>query len=48
MGRKMGDHPRQQSRLDGQVLGDSFDDPIALGEFGQVVLKVAGSNERGQ
>src|ERR1039458_9479231 len=37
----------KQGSLDFEVFGDSFDDPVALREFGKVVVERAGSDERG-
>ena len=31
-----------------EVFGDGFNDPVAAGELGQVVVEVAGSDEAGQ
>ena len=38
----------QQRGFDFEIFGDGFNDPIALGEFGQVVVEVAGSDEAGK
>ena len=40
--------PLQQRSLDGQILGNGLDHPIALSEPGQVLIKIAGRDERGQ
>jgi hypothetical protein len=48
MGRKMGHNARQQGRLDGQILGHGLYHPVALGQLRQVVVEVAGRDERGQ
>ena len=48
VGRKVGCHARQQGRLDVQILRHGFDHPVALGQPGQVVLKVAGGEEGGE
>ena len=47
LGREMGQDAGQKRRFDVEIFGDGFDDPIALGEFGQVVVEVAGGDERG-
>ena len=38
----------EQRGFDFEIFGDSFNDPVAPGEFGQVVVEVAGSDERGE
>ncbi len=43
--RKMRQDAREQRRLDFEIFGDSFDDPVALRELGQIVVEVAGSDE---
>ena len=35
----------EQRRLDGQILSHRLDDPVAAGQLGQIVLKVARSNQ---
>ena len=37
---------RQQSRLDGQVLRHGLNHPVAAGQLRQIVLEVAGGNQR--
>ena len=37
----------EQRGFDFEILGDGFNDPVAAGELGQIVVKVAGSDERG-
>ena len=44
---EMGNDAGQQGGFDGEIFGDGLDDPVALGEFGQIVVEVAGSDERG-
>ena len=39
---------REQRSFDFEIFGDGFDDPIALGELGQIVVEVAGSDQRGE
>ncbi len=41
-------HALQQRALDFEILGDRFNHPVALRQFGQVVFKVARREERGQ
>ena len=36
----------QQRRLDFEILGDGFDHPVAVGQFGQIVVECPGSDER--
>ena len=31
-----------------EILGDSFNDPIAVGELGQIAVEIAGRDEPGQ
>jgi hypothetical protein len=38
----------EQGSFDGQIFCHCFDDPVAVGQLGQIVLEVAGSDERGQ
>ena len=45
---EMGKNASQQCRLDFKILGNGFNNPIALGKLGQVVVEVAGSNEMGK
>ena len=45
---EMGQDASQQRGFDFEVFGDGFNDPVALGEFGQVVVEVAGSDEGGE
>ena len=47
-GAEMGQDAGEQRGLDFEVLGDGFDDPVALGELGQVVVEGAGSDEAAQ
>ena len=35
----------QQRGFDFEIFGDGFNDPVALGELGQIVVEVAGSDE---
>ena len=44
-GAEMRQDAGEQRGLDGEILGDGFDDPVALGELGQIVVEVAGSDE---
>ena len=44
----MGHNARQQGRLDSQILGHGLYHPVALGQLRQVVVEVAGRDERGQ
>ena len=38
----------KQRGFDFEIFGDGFDDPVALGEFGQIVVEGAGGDERGE
>ena len=44
----MRDNACQQRGLDGQIFGYCLNHPIAVGKFGQVVVEVAGGDQRGQ
>ncbi len=35
----------EQSALDVEVLGDGFDDPVAVGDQGEIVVEVADGEE---
>ena len=43
---RCGLNARKQRRLDFEIFGDGFNDPIALREPGQVIVEVAGRDER--
>ena len=34
-----------EAALDVEILGDGFDDPVAIGDFIEVVFEVAGGDE---
>ena len=44
----MGKDAGEQRGFDFEIFGDGFNDPVAAGEFGQIVVEVAGSDERGE
>ena len=46
-GARCGTTLRQQRGLDLEIFGHGLDDPVARGDFGQVVVEGAGSDERG-
>ena len=37
----------EQRGFDFEVFGDGFDDPVAIREFGKIIVEGAGSDERG-
>ncbi len=43
----MGQNAGEQRGFDFEILGDGFNDPVAVGELGQIVVEVAGGDERG-
>ncbi len=45
---EMRKHAGEQRGFDFEIFGDGFDDPVAVGELGQIVVEVAGSDERGE